>query len=262
MLRSCTLTSPACDEKFDNFVEQLSSKHDQKACDEIETKTRGKGKNSNWIDARKGRITSSNFGLVCKKKSDTTPEATLKTVMGYREFKTPATEWGKSHEPAARRIYIREIKSTHNDVHVAIPGLVVNPELPYLGSSPDGFVTCEHCSDKEGLLEIKCPYKYRNMSPTDAAKDSKFCSKVVDGKLKLKVDHNYYYQVQGQLGISKRIWCDFYIWTLQGTSVQRIYFNESFWSDMLKKLKEFYRQFVVPELFSNRVKRGKALGLQ
>lgn len=256
------LNSSPCEEIFDNFVKQLSSKLDQNICDNIEKKSRGQGKNSNWIDARKGRITSSNFGLVCKKRKDTPPEGMMKTVMGYRDFKVPATEWGKKHEPAARRTYTRELKTTHNDhnVQVTIPGLVVNPQLPYLGCSPDGVVTCEQCSDKE-LLEIKCPFKYRNMSPTDAAKDPKFCSTIVNGKLKLKLDHNYHYQIQGQLGISRHSWCDFYIWTLEGTYIERIYFDEVFWSAMLQKLKQFYRQFIVPELFTNRVKRGKTLSI-
>ncbi len=55
-------------------------------------------------------------------------------------------------------------------------------------------------------------------------------------------------QVQGQMAICSRKWCDFVIYTNKGISVQRIKFDESFWKDMLLKLKSFYVTSVLPKL--------------
>lgn len=46
-------------------------------------------------------------------------------------------------------------KSIHSYVHV--------------GASPDAYVY--ESTDQYRLTEIKCPYKYQNISPVDAAKD-------------------------------------------------------------------------------------------
>ena len=136
-------------------------------------------------------------------------------------------------------------------------GLLVNHKYPHLGASPDGIVMCDHCTVSDGLLEIKCPYKYRNETPVDAAKNSDFCSELVEGKLRLKETHIYHYQIQGQMAITGKSWCDLYIWTLKGSSVQRIFFDKHFWKMVLQKINNFYLSHVIPELF-NRIKRGIA----
>jgi len=38
----------------------------------------------------------------------------------------------------------------------------------------------------------------------------------IDGELKLKTSHDYYYQVQGKLHIADRKYCYFVVWTLKG----------------------------------------------
>ena len=66
------------------------------------------------------------------------------------------------------------------------------------------------------------------------------------GQVKLKESHQYYAQVQGQI----RAWCDFVVYTQEGSNVQRIYFNEIFWENAFTKLKLFYDNCVVPEIVS------------
>ena len=150
------------------------------------------------------------------------------------------------------------MKTVHPDIEVVITGLVLKCDQPYLVCSPDGIVKCrcKNCVDA-GLLEIKCPFKHRFVDPREAAKDLSFCCSVADGHLKLKRTHNYFYQVQGQMAICNKKWCDFYIWTLKGTSVERIYRDEIFCEKMFEKTGLYYRQYVVPELFSQRITRGK-----
>ena len=61
------------------------------------------------------------------------------------------------------------------------------------------------------------------------------------------------------MAVTGRKWCDFFVWTLKGQSVERIRFDEDLWSKVMSKLTYFYVAAVVPELFTERVKRGLAL---
>ena len=62
----------------------------------------------------------------------------------------------------------------------------------------------------------------------------------------LKSDHRYYYQVQGQLGVTGSKWCDFVTHTFVGMAIERIYFDEDFFSSMLLKLEVFFFRHYAP----------------
>ena len=221
-------------------------------CQLIEKLTRGQNQNELWYDARKQRLTSSNFGAILKLKPSTRPDNLLKDILGYRTFQSAYTNWGIKHEAAARRQYMNRTKN-----NVEQCGLIINSEYPYLGASPDGLIV-----DSDGIIEIKCPAseKWKMALPEDCARDKDFYCFLNDvDEICLKEEHHYYYQIQGQLAITKRKWCDFIIWTLKGLSVQRIFFKSDFWENMLSKLKFFYVTNVMPEILSSRVKRGKPL---
>ena len=58
-----------------------------------------------------------------------------------------------------------------------------------------------------------------------------------------------YAQVQGQMAIGERMWCDFVVFTFKGVSVQRIFFNRDYWTTrLLLKLVSFYDNCVALEL--------------
>ena len=79
----------------------------------------------------------------------------------------PALKWGRDHEEEAKKAYLRHMKD-HGNFHLKPSGLIINASYPFLGASPDGTTYCICCGD--GLLEIKCTYKYRFELPTcDAA---------------------------------------------------------------------------------------------
>ena len=70
-------------------------------------------------------------------------------------------------------------------------------------------------------------------------------------KLLLKEGHPYYSQIQGQMAIGERPWCDFVIYTTKGISIERIQYNKDFWkSKLLPKLTAFYVNCVGPEIVS------------
>ena len=64
--------------------------------------------------------------------------------------------------------------------------------FPHLGATPDGIVSCECCG--KGLIEIKCPFSYKDQHPCEIT-DPKFYMKCDEaGKLHLSHDHDYYFR--------------------------------------------------------------------
>lgn len=98
------------------------------------------------------------------------------------------------------------------ELHVRSSGFVIYDKYCFLGGSPDGLV------DDVGIIEVKCPYS-KHLTPKEGVdhKKNKFCS-IRDNKLTLKQSHEYFYQMQGLLEITKRKYCFFIIWTPLGLS--------------------------------------------
>ena len=46
----------------------------------------------------------------------------------------------------------------HENFMVIQCGLILDPEFPFMGATPDGLVNCKCCDT--GVLEIKCHYNY------------------------------------------------------------------------------------------------------
>lgn len=255
---SVDLNSSCCKAEFESFT--TTQTVDISDVILLEKETKGQGKCELWWEARKGRLTASHFGEVCRRREGVQPDCLLKDILGYRPFSgTKHTKWGENHEAAARRLYSNIMKKAHPSLHVERAGLFVHPEMPFLAGSPDGLVRCVHCAPTQGLLEIKCPSVHRNVTPEEACTDPTFFCHLNNGQVTLKKNHIYFYQIQGQMAVTGRQWCDFFVWTLKGHSIERVHFDPNLWSDMARKLAQFYTNAMVPELFSTRVKRGKPL---
>lgn len=114
--------------------------------------------------------------------------------------------YGIENEPIAKKCL--EIKL---GVNIQSCGLFVHRKLSFLAASPDGLI------DNDGIVEIKCPASIKDMTPEEAFENKKLnCMSLIDGILKLKTTHSYYFQVQGQLEISERNYCYFVVWTPKG----------------------------------------------
>ena len=89
-----------------------------------------------------------------------------------------------------------------------------------------------------------------------ASVNKDFCSVLLkkdngEEQLTLRHNHPYYSQVQGQMAITGRSWCDFVIYTEKGLSIERISFNCDFWQmELLPKLTDFYDNCLAPEIVS------------
>ena len=57
----------------------------------------------------------------------------------------------------------------HAGLYVCNAGFHISESYPFLGVSPDGSVYDPTEQHSFGFLEIKCTYKYRNITPLEAA---------------------------------------------------------------------------------------------
>ena len=209
-----------------------------------------------WFDHRKGRITASNFYDVVRHVTNgrSYPNSIVKRIMQYysSNARVEALEWGREKEDTARQEYLSIIEGSHQNLTVSQCGLVVSPAHPYLGASPDGLVSCRCCGD--GVLEIKCPYKYRSQSPIDEEplSDKEYCltKSPSTGAVSLSSGHKYNYQVQGQIALCKVDYCDFVCWTEKGAFVERIKRDDALINTMIPQLKSFFIDILLPELLT------------
>ncbi len=89
--------------------------------------------------------------------------------------------------------------------------MIINPNYCFLGASPDGAVyNPSNTLEPYGFLEVKYPYSARNQTPAEACHiEGFYCTLNSEKSLQLKTSHHYYAQVQGQMALGERSWCDF-----------------------------------------------------
>lgn len=133
-------------------------------------------------------------------------------------------------------------------------GFFISKSQPFLGASLDGAVFDPSSPNHPfGFLEIKCSFKHKNVTPQEACHDPTFCCTYSNTaqQIMLKRTHPYFAQVQGQMVIGNRPWCDFVIYTTKGVDVHRVQFDEDYWNlTLLTKLTTFYDNCVAPEIVS------------
>ena len=186
-----------------------------------------------WFGLRRGRFTASMFYKLMSNKTTKGYNDVLQQVVFERlTGKTPpsyvndAMLRGTELEPVARQDYVF---TTNNEVEQV--GFVTLDD--WVGCSPDGLVG-EH-----GLLEIKCPNWNTHL----------------DYLLADKLPSIYRWQVQGQLYITGREWCDFYSYHPDLESFQkRVERNEKDIEELKERIKESIEEV---QLRINKIKEKK-----
>ncbi|XP_023338397.1 uncharacterized protein LOC111709047 [Eurytemora carolleeae] len=218
----------------------------------IERATRGQGRNPEWRKERKERLTASNFGRVIKMRMTTSCQNTVLSILYPDKLDNlQAIKYGRMNEAEA----ISELNSILEQEglgEVEECGIFVDIWKGFLAASPDGLV------GKDGLVEVKCPIRCSEISVLELARiDSTFCLKEVEeGRLELKRNHNYYYQIQGQLHIAERSVCYFLVWSPHGSHMETIEYDQEFWEECEEILENFYRNCLLPEIVDPRAPRG------
>jgi len=146
-----------------------------------------------WKLARLGHVTASNIAEVMSKGKGTAEAigrykykvklvAERLTGAAGESYANAAMQWGIEQEQFACIEYEAATNQFVDKV-----GFVLHPEIQWLGVSPDRFV------GHEGLIEVKCPNTTTHL----------------DYLFENKVPSEYYKQIQCQLWVTGRQWCDF-----------------------------------------------------
>ena len=195
---------------------------------EIERQTRDQAESDKWREERKFRFTALKFHLISKRQRN--HKTFAETLINPTSVTSKYLEHGK-----------KLMCNRRTPVKVLPSGFVVSKGSPVIGTTPDARVVDFSCTDHFGIAEVKCPYTKHQVTPLDACSDAKFCmEKTNNTESKLKVDHPYYAQVQGQMTVTGARWCDFIVYTSRGLYVQRITHDPVFWTELNQKLVSYY----------------------
>lgn len=143
------------------------------------------------------------------------PKSIVNNTMQYTSPSPdlPALKWGRENETTAREHYSTQEKEKHTSFETRLSGLIINPLYPWIAASPNGISSCDCCRTK--LLEIKCPYTIRDISPVsdEALSNRTYClTKGVDHQVMLSRKHKYYTQIQCQLLVADIVMTKFIVY--------------------------------------------------
>ena len=219
------------------FIDMITQDDNQQK--NVEKSTRRQSACKRWREERYLRLTASNFGRVLLRKSNYTKLAE-EILYSKLPESVPSLKWGKVHEDQAFTQYL-EMSSDRETVRKA--GFYIgNPS--FLGASPDGIV---ETTTSIKIIEIKCPYSFRDLTVEEACTKKGFYCALDDDKVRLKLNHLYYYQIQGTMGITGAAECDFVVWTPHSMNIETIPFDKNLWEKtMLPQLHDFYNQYMLP----------------
>lgn len=230
----------------EDFLKNLRRTNEE--INRIERETVQQSDSSEWLELRRNLLTASHFGRVCKMRESTGCESLVKQIL-YTVFDCEAMEYGRAHEETARKDLEKAIGK-----NIEKCGLFIDREHPFLGGSPDGLV------DDDATVEIKCPSSAKTLTPDDAILKRKctFWSVSKKGEIEeVNKNHNFYFQVQGQLRVTNRKFCFFALWTPLGIKVVKLERDETFWEEiMYPKLHKFYMNCLLPEIIDPRHSRS------
>lgn len=207
-----SLYDPACgnmpkvdlDRHCNQLYKNYCSKYDEKDYDNLFDITRKQNLSDIWKIHRAGRVTASLCYQISKMQHS---PSLINTILQYTSFTSKYTEYGKSMENKAKQCFISAQSHLHSNFVVHEAGLRVSAKHPCLGATPDGIVSCT-CHGS-AVLEIKCPYTYKN-GLKGWREDVNF---PLDKDLQMKTTHKFYYQVQMQMALCKVEFCYFVVFS-------------------------------------------------
>ena len=145
-----------------------------------------------WEMARLGKATASRIAdVIARTKSgyaasraNYAAQLISERLTGVKAeaFESAAMRWGQEKEAEALEVYAFE-----EDADVTQVGFLDHPRIQMAGASPDGLVA------DDGLIEIKCPLTATH----------------IETLLGQAPPSRYLAQMQWQMAVSGRAWCDF-----------------------------------------------------
>ena len=186
-----------------------------------------------WFAMRAGKVTASRVAdILATTRSGPSAsrqnyliELALQRSTGNIEpsYTNAAMEWGTQTEPQARAAY--EVETGNFVDQVAF---IDHPTIAWFGCSPDGLV------GDDGLIEIKCPNSATHWEYFKAKKPPQ----------------KYVIQMQTQLAVTGRKWCDFVSFDPRMPErsqllIVRVDRDEAFIAELEEKVKQFLSEVEV-----------------
>lgn len=139
------------------------------------------------------------------------------TGLTQETFKSSAMQWGNDTEPQARSAY-----EFITGKRVQVVGMFKLANLAGSHASPDGLV------DNDGLIEIKCPNTATHIETLKTE----------------KIDPKYITQMQWQMALTDREWCDFVSYDPRmpedlSLFIKRVPRDPQAIADLMKQVEEF-----------------------
>lgn len=222
--------------KKQNFLKELEKTPEE--IERISKLTINQNNNPLWYDERRMRLTASNFGRICKLLDTTDRNNVVRQLLHSNFTGNIFTRYGNENEVNA----IKDFEKIMGQCVVSC-GLFIHQDYPFLAASPDGLI------GDDALVEVKCPYKAKDLTPEEAIKQKQVQFAIFEnGSFTLKRSDKYYYQVQGQLFVTGKEYCYFIVWTPQGLLYEKITKDRECWDKMFPKLENFYFEHLLPAI--------------
>tara|TARA_R110000751_G_C13728389_1_gene476251 strand:+ start:676 stop:1305 length:630 start_codon:yes stop_codon:yes gene_type:complete len=196
-----------------------------------------------WLLLRLGKVTASKVSDILSKGRGGAPSKMSETYMLQLVtdiitgkppvfFENDAMRWGTETEPQARAMY------SVNNNFISVDEVAFIEHNEYIGVSPDGLI------DGNGMLEIKCPNTTTQIKRALSGDYSK----------------DYKAQIQCQLWVAEREWCDFVSFDPRidyeiSYLQQRVFRDEDYILNMKEKTYEFVDK--MNDLINQLTNKGK-----
>ena len=171
---------------------------------EIERNTRGQSNCTAWYQERAFRITASRFGEVVFRKAPVN-DRFLHSLFSLTKVLTEAMKYGLDN----KTVVVKEFKELSGaQVKVFKCGLLIHPDICWMGCSPDGIIYDPNENPSVGILEIKSFFSMKGKTVEECLELKRdICiHRNENGEISLKQSHKYYFQLQGRMGISGFLW--------------------------------------------------------
>lgn len=189
-------------------------------------------------------------------------DSLLKDIMGYRPpAYSPVIHWGQYNENVAIKEFFKCKRSQHKNIKIHKCGVVLWNTNPIIAASPDALVSCSCCGVRP--LEVKNPFTHSDLSISQFASQPNSCLHITSsGEIKLKTNHDYYYQVQAQILVEHAEVGYFCLKTASpydNLHCEEIDFDPMLMAETIEKVQIFFKLVVAPELLHGKLKNKMEL---
>ena len=208
-----------------------------------------------WLDARRGRVTASNFGTVNGTNPYNSKHDYLRTMLWDIQCTGMAMKWGSCHEELAYSILKKLLSSPR--VWFETNGIWIAENYPYLGASPDGIIYVVESAQRidaefevlicnRFLIEIKVPWclRQRVVGESFYAEND-----IPDTDHKASIPLYYYDQINGNCNLIGLRGCFFFVLSPTGWHLTYLPNDVCYWEKKLQPvLTTFYCDMVQPSI--------------